>query len=77
MQREAEQSVNFVTCHDGFSRLRAMAFSAVWSTLWTLGPASESSLGNVQLHASPGVIDLTVTPTLGLGWAIGEDAIAT
>jgi hypothetical protein len=54
-----------------------MAFSAVWSTLWTLGPVSESSLGNVQLHASPGVIDLTVTPTLGLGWAIGEDAIAT
>jgi hypothetical protein len=55
------------------SRLRALAFSTAWSTQWTLGPASESSLGNVQLYSSPGVVDLVGTPTLGVGWAIGED----
>jgi len=57
------------------SRLYAMAFSAVCSTLWTLGPVSEASLGNVQLHSSPGFVDLVVTPTMGTGWAIGEDAV--
>lgn len=57
------------------SRVHALAFSAVWSTLWTMGPVSEASLGNVQLHSSPGFVDLVGTPTLGLGWSIGEDAI--
>jgi hypothetical protein len=52
-----------------------MAFSTVCSTLWTLGPVSEASLGNVQLHSSPGFVDLVVTPTMGTGWAIGEDAV--
>lgn len=56
-------------------RLQALAFSAVWSTLWTLGPASEASLGNVQLHSSPGFVDLAGTPALGAGWGIGEDAV--
>jgi hypothetical protein len=55
--------------------LRGLAFSAVWSTQWTLGLASEASLGNVQLHSSPGLVDLVVTPTVGTGWAIGEDAV--
>jgi hypothetical protein len=55
------------------SRLRAMGFAAVWSTLWKVGPASEGSLGNVQLYSSPGIVDLVVTPTVGVGWAIGED----
>jgi len=57
------------------SCLRALAFSAAWSTQWTLGLASEASLGNVQLHSSPGFVDLVGTPTLGTGWAIGEDAV--
>ncbi len=57
------------------SRLRALAFSAVMSTQWTLGPASEASLGNVQLHASPGFIDLVNTPTLGIGEMMGEDML--
>jgi hypothetical protein len=57
------------------SRLRALAFSAIMSTQWTLGPASEASLGNVQLHASPGFIDLVNTPTLGIGEMMGEDML--
>jgi hypothetical protein len=57
------------------SRLRALTFSAIMSTQWTLGPASEASLGNVQLHASPGFIDLVNTPTLGIGEMMGEDML--
>ncbi|MDR3749456.1 MAG: hypothetical protein P4M04_15145 [Acidobacteriota bacterium] len=57
------------------SRLRALAFSAIMSTQWTLGPVSEASLGNVQLHASPGFIDLVNTPLLGIGEMMGEDMI--
>jgi hypothetical protein len=57
------------------SRLRALAFSAIASTQWTLGLASEASLGNVQLHASPGFIDLVNTPGLGVMEMMGEDLI--
>jgi len=57
------------------SRLRALAFAAVASTQWTLGPLSEASLGNVQLHASPGFIDLVNTPGLGVMEMMGEDML--
>ena len=57
------------------SRLRALAFSTILSTQWTLGPVSEASLGNVQLHASPGFIDLVNTPLLGIGNMMGEDML--
>lgn len=57
------------------SRLRALAFSSVASTQWTLGPVSEGSLGNVQTHASPGFIDLVNTPGLGVLTMMGEDML--
>lgn len=57
------------------SRLRALAFTAIASTQWTLGPLSEASLGNVQLHSSPGFIDIVQTPTLGVMEMMGEDLI--
>jgi hypothetical protein len=61
--------------HDYFiSLLRSMAYSAVWHTQWKIGPISEASIGNVMLHASPGFITLTDTPTLGAVAMIGEDA---
>jgi hypothetical protein len=56
------------------SLLRSMAFSAAWHTQWKIGPASEASIGNVMLHASPGFITLVDTPTLGTISALGEDA---
>lgn len=56
------------------SLLRSMAFSAIWHTQWKIGPASEASIGNVMLHASPGFITLVDTPTLGTVDMIGEDA---
>lgn len=58
------------------SRLRALAFSTLYSTQFELGPLSEASIGNVQMHPpANGVVDLVVTPTVGLGWQIAEDAL--
>ena len=57
------------------ARLRALGFAAIASTQWTLGPLSEASLGNVQLHASPGFIDLVQTPGLGVLEMMGEDML--
>jgi hypothetical protein len=58
------------------SRLRALAFSAAYSTQFELGPISEASIGNVQMHPPEnGMCDLVVTPTVGLGWQIAEDAL--
>jgi hypothetical protein len=61
--------------HDYFvSLLKSMAYSAVWHTQWKIGPISEASIGNVMLHASPGVITLVDTPTLGFCTMLAEDA---
>ena len=57
------------------SLLRSMAFSAVWHTQWKIGVASEDSIGNLMLHASPGFITLVDTPTLGTVTMIGEDVL--
>ena len=56
------------------SLLRSLAYSAVWHTQWKIGPASEASIGNVMLHASPGFITLVDTPTLGVVTMFAEDA---
>ncbi|MDQ1408579.1 MAG: hypothetical protein QOJ41_314, partial [Acidobacteriaceae bacterium] len=55
------------------ARLRTLAFSAAMSTQWTLGPASEASIGNVQLRDSPGFVDLAGTPIFGTLIMIAED----
>lgn len=55
------------------SRLRALSFSAIMSTQWKIGPASEASLGNVQLHEPAGFTDFVNTPTLGVCVMMGED----
>jgi hypothetical protein len=55
------------------SRLRALSFSTIMSTQWKIGPASEASLGNVQLHEYAGFTDLVNTPTLGVCVMMGED----
>lgn len=56
------------------SLLRSMGYSALWHAEWKIGPASEASIGNVMLHASPGFITLVDTPTLGTLTMIAEDA---
>ena len=58
------------------SRLRATAFAAVYSEQLEIGPISEASIGNVQMAPQEtGIVDHVITPTLGLGWMVGEDAL--
>ena len=63
------------------SRFKAMAWSAVWSTQFELGPISEASIGNVgQKLAGNGRSkltygDLVMTPVGGTGLLIVEDAV--
>ena len=55
------------------SLLHSMAWAAIWHTEWKIGPASEASIGNVMLHASPGFICLVNTATLGTVAMFAED----
>jgi hypothetical protein len=78
IERQNDPRFRAVQWGDGrlyfISLLRSLAYSAVWHTQWKIGPISEASIGNVMLHASPGFITLTDTPTLGTVAMIGEDA---
>lgn len=61
------------------SRMKAMAWSAFWSTQFELGPISEASIGNVglrqdMLHKMT-YVDLVITPLVGTGVVVGEDAL--
>jgi hypothetical protein len=58
------------------SRLRAAAFMWAYSTQFEIGPVSEASIGAIQ-SAQPqqGFVDHVITPSLGLAWMIGEDAL--
>ncbi|MEO8132256.1 MAG: hypothetical protein ABI822_34485, partial [Bryobacteraceae bacterium] len=58
------------------SRLRAAAFSAAYSSQFEIGPISEASIGQVQrIYPQQGLVDHVVTPLIGTGWMLTEDAI--
>lgn len=58
------------------SRLRAAAFSAAYSFQFEAGPLSEASIGKVQSQwPQQGLVDHVVTPFVGTGWMIAEDAL--
>lgn len=62
------------------SRFKAMAWSAVWSTQFEIGPISEASIGNVGLYDRTGPnlmgwVDIVITPIAGTGVIIAEDMI--
>ena len=58
------------------SRLKALAWSAVYSTQFELGPVSEASIGNVgRRPGTMGYVDLVVTPLGGFGLIVAEDYI--
>jgi len=57
------------------SRMKAMAWSAAWSTQFEIGPLSQASIGNVGLKGKQTYVDLVITPTLGTAMLITEDAI--
>lgn len=56
-------------------RFKAFVWSAAWSTNWELGPISQSSVGNVGLYGKQGYVDLVITPTVGTGWLLTEEAL--
>jgi hypothetical protein len=78
IERQNDPRYRLVQWGDGreywVSLLRSMAYGAIWHTQWKIGPASEASIANVQLHASPGFITLVDTPTLGFCTMLAEDA---
>jgi hypothetical protein len=67
-------------------RLRATAYSALYSAQWKVGPVSEASVGNTGINYyirtrdgvytnETGMQDFFFTPIGGLAWNVGEDAI--
>ncbi len=57
------------------SRMKALAWSAAWSTQFEIGPISQASIGNVGHGGKQTYIDLVVTPTVGIGMLITEDIL--
>ena len=62
------------------SRLKALAWSAAYSAYFEIGfPFSEAAMGNLGVDKNrktqQGIVDLVITPTLGLGWLVSEDLI--
>lgn len=54
------------------SRMKALAFSALYSTQFEIGPVSEATLGLAP--EKQGLVDIVVTPLLGTAFLAGEDA---
>jgi len=57
------------------SRMKAIAWSAAWSTQFEIGPISQASIGNVGLKGKQTYIDIVITPTLGTAMLVAEDAL--
>jgi hypothetical protein len=58
------------------SRLRATAFSFVYSVQFELGPLSEATVGHTQAYyPQQGFVDHVITPTIGLAWMLAEDSL--
>lgn len=57
------------------SRMKALAWSAAWSTQWEIGPISQASIGNIGLYDKQAYVDLVITPTVGTALLITEDAV--
>lgn len=63
------------------SRLKATAWGAAFSLQFEFGPLSEGSIGNVGREprrdggSYMGNVDLFITPIMGFGWMVAEDAL--
>jgi hypothetical protein len=58
-------------------QLRSLGYSFVYSAQFELGPvASEANIGHIQsYYPAQGFVDMVVTPSVGLGWTVAEDAL--
>lgn len=59
------------------SRMRAMAWSAGYSTFYELSPLGDAGIGNLgyRENTRKAAVDLVITPVLGLAWQATEDAL--
>jgi hypothetical protein len=57
------------------SVMRSLAFSTAYNIAWSLSPYGEAGLGNVDLHAPGGLVDVVGSEIMGTGWMIGEDVL--
>ena len=58
------------------SRLKGMAFAALYSTQFEIGPYSEASIGNVGMKpGTSGYVDFVMTPVGGFALTVAEDAV--
>lgn len=58
------------------SRLRAFTWASIYSTNYELGPLGDGAIGNLGMTpGTKGAVDLVITPTLGIGWMVTEDAL--
>jgi hypothetical protein len=58
------------------SRLRSALFAFAYSEQFEIGPFSEASIGSIQAYwPQQGFVDHVVTPVVGTGWLIAEDAL--
>jgi len=79
MRQNDPNSIDPASC--GFSKkyfkqtFKAVIFSAIGSTLFEIGPVSEASIGNEGYFKESGLVDFFVTPTVGVGFMIGEDLL--
>ncbi len=55
--------------------MKAMLWSAAWSTQFEIGPISQASIGNVGLSGKQTWEDIVTTPTLGTVMLVAEDAV--
>jgi hypothetical protein len=58
------------------AKLRATAFAWAFSEQFEIGLLSEASIGHIQAHyPQQGFVDHVITPIVGFGWMVGEDAL--
>jgi hypothetical protein len=63
------------------SRLKALGWSAAYSTQFELGLVSEATIGNIGMVPNKksrhpmGYVDLVATPVVGTAWLVGEDLV--
>jgi hypothetical protein len=58
------------------SRIRAAGFAWAYSAQFEIGPFSEATIGYIQSQRPQfGFVDHVVTPTIGFGWMVAEDAM--
>lgn len=62
--------------HYWATRWRPVAFAAVYSLQFEIGPLSEASIGNVGMRPeTTGWVDYVVTPIGAMGFLVAEDAL--